>query len=346
MVKPRFLATLAFCATLFAFGVIALGAFTRLIDAGLGCPDWPGCYGHLMVPLTKAAQQLASLHFPESPLETYKAWAEMIHRYFVGGLSCFILAIILVVIFKQRQRSNLVLAGMLLLLLIYQIMLGRWTITLKLLPIVVTQHLLGGFLIFTVLWLIYLNNNQRLKQRLQVEGANRNLQKLIPFGLFGLLLLLLQMILGAWTSTNYAALSCPDFPFCLNDQPMLSFHWREAFNPFSPPGLNYEGGVLPEAIRQTIQMTHRLGALIVTLYLFLFMAFTVPVLKKIPPLMQSLYVLLGLLCLQLCIGITNVLFKLPLITAMAHNLIAVLLLMAMTTFLFKLVFISREAHRA
>ena len=328
MGNPRFLSSLAFFASLFAFGVIALGAFTRLIDAGLGCPDWPGCYGHLMVP---GAEQISS-QFMQSPLVAYKAWAEMIHRYFVGGLSLFIVSIIGLIFAKKsfRTRSNIILAVCLVLLLAYQIELGRWTVTLKLLPIVVTQHLLGGFLILSTLWVIYLNNKQ-IKQ-----NTSQAVNGLLPWAIVGLVILLAQITLGAWTSTNYASLSCPDFPFCMNDQPTMTMYFKAAFDIFAPTGVNYEGGVLPESIRQTIQMTHRMGALVLLSYMFIFAVFAMRKLNRSPELLKSLYLILALLTVQLCIGITNIIFKLPLITAISHNLVAVLLLLAVITFIFKL----------
>lgn len=333
--KKNVLSTLALIATCFALGVIALGAFTRLIDAGLGCPDWPGCYGQLTVPLSNQAQVLAILKYPATPLVAYKAWAEMIHRYFVGGLSLFILGIVVIIFSRKKYRhlSNLILAISLILLLSYQIILGQLTVTLKLLPIIVTQHLLGGFVILSILWLIYLNNSI---QFISSVNKTKPYLTLLPWGIIALIILLLQITLGAWTSTNYASLSCPDFPFCQNAEPLLTLYFKEAFNIFAPIGVNYAGGVLPEAIRQTIQMTHRLGALIFTLYIFIFSAFAIPKLKNSIELLQPLYVILGLLLIQVCVGIFNVTFKLPIVTAIAHNLVAVLLLLSVITFLFKL----------
>ncbi len=339
MVKKSVLSRLALFASGFALIVIALGAFTRLIDAGLGCPDWPGCYGQLTVPATPAAQQLAELHYPATPLIAYKAWSEMAHRYVVGGLSLFILAIV-TVIFSQknlRTRGNNVLALGLILLLTYQIMLGQWTVTLKLLPLVVSQHLLGGFFILTLLWLIYLNNAKPL---FTAEFLRRKAKRALVAGAFiAIALLIVQIMLGAWTSTNYASLSCPDFPFCFHHH-AITLHFGTAFNLFSPAGVNYEGGVLPEAARQTIQMTHRVGALIVTLYLFIFMSVSLPQLNRFPELMASIYLVLALLCIQLCIGISNVIFELPLVTAVSHTVFAILLLLALITFTFKLININ------
>jgi cytochrome c oxidase assembly protein subunit 15 len=333
LVKQNFLCRLAGFASFFALSVIALGAFARLIDAGLGCPDWPGCYGHLLAPLNNNVSAI-------NPVVAYKAWAEMIHRYFVGALSTLILVIIGLVASqkKYRNQANVLLSLSLLLLLSYQIMLGQWTVTLKLLPLIVTQHLLGGFSILAVLWLTYLFNNNDLTQRLPLM-RNRSL---VFLAVIALLLLVLQIALGAWTSTNYASLSCHDFPLCMNNQSLI-WHFKEAFNFTAPVGVNYEGGVLPESIRQTIHMTHRLGALVVAVYLVIFCAYAALRVRSSSSLMKSIFIILGLLCLQLCIGITNVIMQLPLATALLHNLVAVLLLLALITFIYKLAVSARKA---
>jgi cytochrome c oxidase assembly protein subunit 15 len=325
---------LALGASFFALCVIGLGAFTRLMDAGLGCPDWPGCYGHLMVP--KAFEVLG---YSDSPLVTYKAWAEMVHRYFAGTLSLLMLVIVIIIILNsihafKKNKFNITLALGMILAVIYQILLGQLTVTLKLLPIIVTQHLLGGFLILSLLWLTYLNNKS--DDRASNEVPMTGLIKYIIFTVIGLLFILFQIALGAWTSTNYASLSCPDFPFCLNDHPLITMQFRQAFDIFSPIGVNYEGGVLPEAIRQTIQMSHRFGALLVTCYLLFFTTFAVLKFKSSVYLMKSIYIIWGLLIIQLCIGMTNVVFKLPLVTAISHTLVAVLLLQVVLTLIYKL----------
>ncbi len=318
MLKRKYLTVAAIFGCFFALIVIGLGAFTRLMDAGLGCPDWPGCYGHLTVPLSN----------PAGRLDVFKAWAEMIHRYFAGSLGLMILVVLCLIFSKAlRSRSNMMLGASILALLIYQILLGRWTVTYKLLPIVVTQHLLGGFLIVTMLWLIYLNNSDQSLGKVQQPKG-------IKIGaVIGLILILLQIFLGAWVSTNYASFSCLDFPFCINTNPFMRMNFSEAFTFFSPVGVNYEGGVLSESARQTIQMMHRLGALIVTLYL---LVFTVFFMKYSRSGLQSVYIIWVLLFIQLSLGMINVMYKLPLITAIGHNLIAVVLLLSMVTLVFRL----------
>lgn len=324
MAKCWSVSKLACFASFFALGVIALGAFTRLIDAGLGCPDWPGCYGHFTV----TGAEEAGNHFV-----AYKAWAEMIHRYFVGGLSLLITVIVASIYLRRRQGVfNYLLATVLLLLLAYQIVLGQWTVTLKLLPIVVTQHLIGGFLILSTLWLIYLNNCAWSDA---IYRGQKKHSVMLFFSVIALVLVLLQIILGAWTSTNYASLSCPGFPFCMNQQ-AFAMHLNEAFKVSTTLGINYDGGVLPEAIRQTIQMSHRFGAAIVTAYLLIFMMIAMPSLKKSYEITKSFYWIFALLCVQLCLGISNVIFKLPLVTAVSHTIIAALLLISVITLVYKL----------
>lgn len=328
MANKKLLSWLAFIACLVAICVIGLGAFTRLIDAGLGCPDWPGCYGHLTAP---QASLVIDTHY-----QTYKAWSEMIHRYFAGTLSTLILVI---VILSFIRRSNMKAAVILIALVVYQIILGMLTVTLKLLPIIVTQHLLGGFLILSTLWIIALNNNIKLQNKLSPTMVFSGIffAALIALGiLFG------QIFLGAWTSTNYASLSCTDFPFCLSNQ---NLHWSfmQAFNLISPVGVNYEGGTLPETVRQTIQMTHRVGALIFTLYILFF-----AVLLKIKnihnfEITKSLFIILGLLAVQLCLGISNILFKLPTVVAVSHTIVASLLLLAVVSLTYKTAYWRKKA---
>ena len=152
-----------------------------------------------------------------------------------------------------------------------------------------------------------------------------------------------QIALGAWTSTNYASLSCPDFPFCINEQPLQTLEYKKAFTLISPVGVNYEGGVLPTPVRQTIQMTHRFGALFVTLYLMALVIFVF--IKNRADVFKNAYLILSLLVVQICLGVSNVIFKLPLATALLHNLFAALLLLSVITLLYKLISPNRLLDR-
>ncbi len=304
-------------AVVVALLVIALGALTRLSDAGLGCPDWPGCYGHLSVP-----QSL-------STLGAKKAWLEMIHRYFAGSFAVLVMLVAFLCALNAVKQgfSYLVLALLLFALVVYQALLGMWTVTLKLLPIVVSQHLIGGMSLLVLLWWA------QLKSRYQ----HRNLASFSAlrfFAALGLVLIFFQVALGAWTSTNYTALSCDHFPFCKATP--INWDFKEAFKLFSSSGMNYEGGLLNEAARQTIQVTHRIGALLLSLYLGIFSGFILYARKKEKRLCRQVIVLLILLVLQLVSGVANVLLHLPLLVAMLHNLQAALLLCVMVAINFYL----------
>ena len=305
----------------FAFIVIGLGALTRLVDAGLGCPDWPGCYGHLTVVAAQNDPQLKVV-YPTTPLVSYKAWAEMVHRYCAGLLSILILSILVVLtirVVREKRTGLLALAGALFALTLYQIMLGRWTVTLQLLPSIVTQHLLGGFLIIALLGLCYCSTYEREEQTVIAKSS-------FLLSLLGTILLFLQIFLGAWTSTHYAALSCNAFPFCSEVDTTVRFVWREAFQWKTPIGLNYEGGLLSETARQTIQMVHRIGAAVVFVYWFI--CFLMISYKLKPKALKTFYIILLLLLVQIALGIANAVFSLPLVVALLHNLSAALLLLS------------------
>ncbi len=327
--KMNLLSIFALFAACFALGVIGLGAFTRLMDAGLGCPDWPLCYGHVYVPHAIA-------------VDKYKAWAEMVHRYFAGLLSILIVCVIgLSFMRSYRNRMTVLCSLALVILILYQIILGQLTVTLKLMPIIVVGHLIGGFLILSFLWLIFLTSSHEFsvmpaelrarwhpEWQLNSSGWSRP-DICVYFAYIAIVLIFLQIMLGAWTSTNYAALSCPDFPFCFNDHPFFSMDFQRAFHFFTDKNLNYEGGILSDTARQTIHMSHRLGALVVTIYLFIF---TLLIRIKSP----VIFWIWGLLTLQIFLGIVNVTFQLPLFSAVSHTLVAAMLLLSLVTFLFQL----------
>lgn len=316
---------LALLASLLALVVVVLGAFTRLVDAGLGCPDWPGCYGHLTWPTTDDHVQAAEALFPESPVEHDKTWPEMVHRYFAGTLGLLILAITLLT-WRRASRDKLPLPRWhtlaLLLLVILQAAFGMWTVTLKLWPQVVTAHLLGGFATLSVLWLLV----QRLGPWRWQTGDTGRLAQLKPLVLLALAFVILQIALGGWTSSNYAALACTDFPRC-HGQWWPEMDVAKGFNLTQTIGPNYLGGLLEGDARTAIHMAHRMGALIVVLTLLLL----VRRLLKITVARRMAWTLLFVLLLQVLLGITNVLAHLPLAIAVAHNAVGALLLLTMVT---------------
>jgi cytochrome c oxidase assembly protein subunit 15 len=308
-----------------AFAVIVLGAYTRLADAGLGCPDWPGCYGQLTVPGT-ADQVTNKAYLDQRPLEPHKGWKEMIHRYFAGALG---LAILFIAIWSWvRRRSDpdqpVWLPSFLLLLVIFQAVLGMWTVTLLLKPVVVMGHLLGGFATFSLLVLLAL----RVRTRRPVTGSGQ----WRGAAAIGLLILVAQIALGGWTSSNYAALACLDFPTCQGSWvPEMDFD--EAFVMWRGLGVNYEYGVLEHPARTAIHVTHRIGALVTLLYLgWLVLA----LLRSGGGLRGAAVLVGGLLLLQVGLGIGNVLWHLPLGVATAHNGVAALLLISLVYLNFRL----------
>ncbi len=310
--------TLSFVAVLLAFTVVLLGAYTRLVDAGLGCPDWPGCYGFLSVPEKAIDVQMATEAFPGSPVEADKAWPEMIHRYFAGSLGLLVAALALIgFINRKKNEQPLILSYALLGIIIFQAALGMWTVTMGLLPIIVMGHLLGGFITLTLLLILFLN----IRHENPVAWAT----PVRSIALIGMIIVFIQIILGGWTSANYAAIICTDFPTCQGAMiPPLDF--SGAFT-ISTEGVDsYLGGHLDNISRVTIQWMHRLGALITTLYLlFLIVRLFASGWAKF-----ALWIS-AVLIAQISLGISNVVLSLPLAVAVAHNGVAVLLLMSLAT---------------
>jgi len=311
MSLPLRLATLAIG---LALVVVLLGGWTRLNDAGLGCPDWPGCYGTWVLPDDHV--ELAEAH-PDALIDLRKGWIEMIHRYAAGSLGLLVLAL---AILGWRRRGvpdyPLGLSFGLLLLVMVQAVFGMWTVTLKLLPIVVTLHLLGGLATLTVLML--------LRQRLSgLQRASGRWGK-PHFGISILLAaLFIQLALGGWTSTNYAGWACSDWLYCQSEQ-AVEFDFSTGLNPVMSVGPNYEGGLLPAEARAAIQVTHRAGALM----LILVSALVTWSLRYRRTLYRPLLVYWGLLVLQVGLGVANVIWMLPLGLAVAHHAGAVALLLA------------------
>lgn len=306
-----FTAVLALC-------VVVLGAYVRLSDAGLGCPDWPGCYGYMTVPQSEAAIAQAQVAYPDSPLETHKAWKEMLHRYVAGTLGLLILAMCVLGWIARRQiRVAPWTPTALLLLVIFQAALGMWTVTLLLKPAVVTAHLLGGMATLALLaWIAH-------------RHWGTNAGNIMPNGRLrfwtraALIVLFAQIFLGGWTSSNYAALACTDFPTCHGAWiPEMDF--ANAFHLLRELGQAADGGNLKLPAYNAIQWLHRVGALVVFIYLGLL---ALKMLGYAQTRAISIIILLALL-IQIGLGIANLLLHLPLVLAVAHNLGAAVLVIA------------------
>lgn len=308
-----------------AFLVVVIGAFVRLTDAGLGCPDWPGCYGHLTsLPETEQEIAAAQAQDPRGAYDAGKAFREMLHRYLAGALGLLILA--LAVLCRTRLGSARLARGTmaLLALVVLQALLGMWTVTLQLKPLIVTLHLLGGFATLGLAWWLLLRYHDW--PRPTASDPPRSLRYLYAIALAGLVV---QITLGGWTSTNYAALACPDFPTCREQWWPSGMDFSEAFVLWRGLGIDYEYGVLDSPARTAIHVAHRIGAVVATA---LILALAAASIRSGPGAWRaSGWILIALLAIQVSLGIGNVVLQLPLAVAVAHNAFAAILLLAILT---------------
>ena len=322
-VTLRALSVATLAATL---ALVMLGAYVRLTNAGLGCPDWPGCYGKLSP--THAAEQIeaAQIASPNGPVSLPKAWREMIHRYFASFVGVMILAIAIHALTNRRKRSGdpddprraIGLPIALVLVVVLQGLFGKWTVTLLLKPVIVTLHLLGGMALVALLaWLS--------ARHLQLTGGLPSaLRGIRPIAVIGLITLAAQIALGGWVSTNYAALACVDFPTCHGAwKPVTDF--AHGFNFFRELGMTAEGESLSNEALNAIHWAHRVGALTT----FLILTYVAYRARQLPALRRWGFIVLALLLLQVTLGIFNVTGSLPLPVAVAHNGVAALLLAAL-----------------
>ena len=333
MSVARWIRRLAVAGVLLCFTVVVLGAYVRLTAAGLGCPDWPGCYGHLS-PIGAAASA-GEAAYADRPLEPGKAWREMVHRYAATALGLTILAIAVLAIKARRQRLVSVPFALALLgLVVVQGMLGMLTVTWQLKPLIVTLHLLFGMTTLALLWWLMLSLPTGRWGSSALTGPGRAIQgggasPLISawrLTLLGLTALALQIALGGWTSSNYAALACPDLPTCQGAW-WPHTDYRAAFVLWHGLNVNYEGGVLNNPARVAIHLTHRLSAVVTTVTLALAALFVLQR-RGLAAARPRAWALLAALGLQLLIAVSMVLKSLPLWLATLHTAGAALLLLA------------------
>ena len=310
---------LSFFGICLAFVVIALGAWTRLVDAGLGCPDWPGCYGFVVFPTNEAEIALAEARYPTFPYDINKAIPEVVHRYFAAALG-FLAIIMVYYSFKQNENRNIRRWTIgLLIFICCQGLFGYLTVSLLLLPIIVTAHLFGGFTTLTLFFLIFLMSGKfDILEKMAIP-------KLKMIAGIALVVLLFQIFLGVWTSTNYASLACADFPTCQGSY-MPEMDFKNGFNLNQEVGPNYLYGLLDNPSRVAIHYSHRVSAILVTIVFLILISKLW--FSNAAPLASTIGILL---LTQISLGIINVVYVLPLYVAIAHNLVAALLLLTIFT---------------
>ena len=328
------------------FDLIVFGGFTRLTDSGLGCPDWPGCYGEANPFLAHEQIAAAEAAMPTGPVTVAKAWIEMIHRYLAMGIGALILALLFTSVKQWRRTHNAVfqpaMPTALLASVLVQGAFGAWTVTLKLQPVIVTIHLLLGMTLLAMLVWMGCREDALLKPPAPLRGAQilARLRSLRWLSLLAAVVLTVQIALGGWVSTNYATMACDTFPLCQGAiVPELDFEhgfhlWREL-------GKTMEGHYLPFSALVAIHWVHRAFALAVVLVLGLaaWRAWRLPALGKTARLLVLVMVA------QLFTGIATVYFSFPLAIAVMHNAGAALLVILVTMLNYRVKF-QLDAARA
>lgn len=320
---------LAVASVLMVATVIILGVWTRLTDAGLGCPDWPGCYGHMDVRKAHAYVSGTNEMEPGTYRDAFKTIPEMVHRYFAGFLGMMILAL---TILAWRNRAHPLqrvgLPTTLLVLVIAQGILGKWTVTMGLQPTIVMLHLMGGFT--TAILLCW--HTAKLYDWPQFRN-DCDVRVLKPLGIAALAVVMLQSALGGWTTANYAAIVCTELPICEQGwRDHLNFSDAFTFFGHDHDGEDYEFGVLANDARTTIHVMHRFGALVTMLVVGLL---SVLIIKRARSTLFRNFGLVigGVLLVQFALGVSNIVFMVPITVAVAHNFGALTLLVAVVLFL-------------
>ena len=322
---------LAFGSVLLCLTVIILGAWVRLTDAGLGCPDWPGCYGHVTPAGAEKNDGKIESFSPGWDYDSGKAWREMIHRYAATALGLLIVLITAIAIAYRREKPmSVVYAVVLLATVVFQGTLGAFTVWWLVKPLVVVLHLAGGLTTLSLLFWLWLSMRRTTRVVQPVPGATRiaALDRERTAAIAATVVVGLQTLLGGWTSTNYAAVACPDLPTCQGQWWPEGMDYKDAFVLWRGLDINYTGGVLEHPARVAIHFTHRLGAIIATLAV-LFAAWLA--IRRAPTTLvrNAGYWAVGALALQLWIAFAMILKAFPLWLATAHNAGAALLLLAM-----------------
>ncbi|MBT4462541.1 MAG: COX15/CtaA family protein [Gammaproteobacteria bacterium] len=319
------LRNICFFGALYTLVVISVGAWVRLTDAGLGCPDWPGCYGILGTPETDTEIMKAKELYPDASIDTGKAWREMFHRYLAGILGIFVFYISYLTI-RYAKHVSIIFPIALSTLIIIQSIMGMLTVTELVKPTIVTTHLVLGMSTATLL----------LWNGLLIQGSKFLAlidKKLIILLILCITGLVIQIILGGWTSTNYASLACTDFPKCDNSWWPSNMDYQKGFTVFNLPDINYELAPLAYNAKVAIHFTHRFGALLLTalyLYLFAYIFF-----KQSNTTIKLISIIaLLVFVLQIILGISNVIYSLPINIAVLHTVNASILLMSMITLLY------------
>jgi cytochrome c oxidase assembly protein subunit 15 len=316
---------LSFVGALFTLIVISLGAWVRLTDAGLGCPDWPGCYGLLTTPDTVDELAKAREYYPNADIDVGKAWREMLHRYMAGLLGLYVFFITYISI-KYSKRSY-TLPVLISILIIIQAIMGMLTVTMLVKPTIVTTHLFFGMLTAT---LLFINS-------LKYSNIRMSSEKIPAIALIIITItwvfLIIQILLGGWTSTNYASLACTDFPKCLDQWYPKEMIFNEAFNVINLPDVNYEGGILAYGAKVAIHYSHRITALILT-FVFISALYVVFKLNKHSLLKKLMSISIIFFILQVILGISNVVYSLPLNIAVWHTMNAAILMALISSALY------------
>lgn len=311
--------------------VVVLGAWVRLTDAGLGCPDWPGCYGHVTPAGAEKTEGNIDTYSPGWEYDSGKAWREMIHRYAATLLGFVIVLITALAIAYRRERPmSIPFSVTLLTVVLLQGMLGAFTVWWLVKPLVVVLHLIGGLTTLSLLTWLWLTMRRTTRVVTPTPGATRivALDGARRAAVVAMVIVSGQIMLGGWTSSNYAAVACPDLPTCQNEWWPDGMDFSEAFILWRGLDINYTGGVLEHPARVAIHFSHRLGALLASLAVLLaawlsFRAAPTALVRR------GAGWVVGALTLQWLIAIFMILEAFPLPLAAGHNAGAAILLLSL-----------------